>query len=347
MKTFKKLVFLLLFVLLVMIAGAFYFIKTQQNIINPLAGPILKPLLSYSFENLKKSKIPSGDITFGRKVDDNTTSYTQMFYFKVPEKPGSDNFKKVSGLANFPEKPGNYPVVVMFRGFIPDETYIPGAGSEPSAKVFAANGFITLAPDFLGFGESDKPSSDSFENRFQTYTTALALLNSLSNLNSGLAASYSGSMTADLSKIGVWGHSNGGHIALAALAISGGSYPTVLWAPVSKSFPYSIIYYTDESDDQGKVLRKTLAGFEATYDTDLFSPQLFYRWIKAPIEIHQGQSDHEVPVWWSDDLVATLKKQGNDVTYFTYPGADHNLLPDGWSSAVTTSLEFYQTKLGK
>ena len=150
-----------------------------------------------------------------------------------------------------------------------------------------------------------------------------------------------------MTKIGIWAHSNGGHIALSTLAISGVTYPTVLWAPVSTSFPYDILYYTVESDDQGKGLRKVLAQFEQTYNTDQFSPPKYYSWIKAPMEIDQGTNDHEVPVWWSDNLVATLKKNKDDVTYQTYPGADHNLLPSGWSSAVSNDISFYNQHFAK
>jgi dipeptidyl aminopeptidase/acylaminoacyl peptidase len=270
-----------------------------------------------------------------------------MFYFSVPEKPDSKVMEKVSGLMNVPKKAGIYPVIVMFRGFVPDDMYKPGIGTQPSAQVFVSHGFITLAPDFLGYGESASPSADPFENRFQTYTTALTLLASLPNLNSGLKTNYSGTISADLNKIGIWGHSNGGHIALSVLEISGLQYPTVLWAPVSASFPYSILYYTDESDDQGKALRQTLSGFEKIYDTDQFSLTNYFNWIKAPIEINQGTADQEVPVWWSDNLVDIFKKDNISVKYITYPGADHNLLPSGWSDAVSNSIDFYNQQFSK
>jgi len=250
---------------------------------------------------------------------------------------------KASGLINLPKKPGTYPIIVMLRGFVPDEQYQPGIGTEPAAKVFAKNGFITLAPDFLGFGQSASGSADPFENRFQSYTTVLSLLASLDTLNTGLTASYSGTIKIDPAKIGLWGHSNGGHIALSVLEISGVSYPTVLWAPVSKSFPYSILYYTDEADDRGKSLRKFLANFEKDYDTEQFSLLNYFTWIKAPLQIFQGEADQEVPVWWSDELAKILKKDKIDVKYFTYPGADHNLQPSGWSDAILKSMDFYQS----
>lgn len=313
----------------------------KKNIIEDL--PIPRPLLSYSFENLKETDFPPLQIRFGEVVSENNDSNSLMFYFSVPKTPGSKEMLKVSGLANIPKQEGNYPVIVMFRGFIPESSFKSGSGTQPSANVLARNGFITLAPDFLGFGESDA-SADSFEGRFQTYTTALTLLSSLSTLNDGLEEIYSGTVSADLEKIGLWGHSNGGHIALSTLAISGKDYPTVLWNPVSKSFPYSILFYTDEYDDQGKNLRKALSDFENLYDAQIFSPEKYYEWINAPVLINQGLNDEEVPHWWSDELVENLKEQGLDITYFTYPNADHNMLPSGWNSAVINTVDFYKKR---
>ena len=290
------------------------------------------PLLKYTFANLKNTSFTPSPITLGEKV----SLTSQVFYFNVPE--------KVSGLMNFPDKPGTYPVIVMFRGFIPKETYKSGAGTQPSAKVLAENGFITLAPDFLGYGQSASPSATPFEERFQTTTTALTLLASLENLNSALESTSSGQIKADLSKVGIWGHSNGGSIALSTLAVSGAIYPTVLWAPVSKSFPYSILAYTDETDDQGKYLRKALADFEKDYDTENFSPPKYFNWIKAPILINQGMTDEEVPHWWSDELVKNLKSYGVEVKYFKYSNADHNFLPSGWNQAATNTINFYREK---
>lgn len=315
----------------------------KRDIIKEKLTP--KPLLSYTFENLRKTDFPVNQISFGDVISENEDSFQQMFYFSVPQTPKNKQSLKVSGLANIPKTSGEHPVIVMFRGFVPEDIYQPGIGTQPSASQLVKNGFITLAPDFLGFGESASPSADPFEGRFQTYTTALTLLSSLTNLNTGLEKDYAGTISADLEKVGLWGHSNGGHIALSVLAISGENYPTVLWAPVSKSFPYSILYYTDEFDDQGKGLRASVADFEELYEAEQFSPEKYYKWIKAPIEINQGTSDQEVPYWWSDELVKVLKENNIDVTYFTYPGANHNLLPNGWSEAVTNTFDFYKEQL--
>lgn len=304
-----------------------------------------KPLLKYTYENLKKTKFQPYPINLGANLSEKENYVSQMFYYKIRDAvDGENREKRISGLINVPKKEGTYPIIVMMRGFVPVESYTTGIGTKRAGEVFAQNGFITLAPDFLGYGESDNPSKNSIEERFQTYTTALTLLSSLVNLNSGLDASYSGKIKADIAKVGIWGHSNGGQIALSILEITGKNYPTVLWAPVSKPFPYSILYFTDEFDDHGKALRKVVADFENDYDIELYSPTNFYSWINAPIEIHQGTADDAVPLKWSDQLVSDLIKLKKDVTYFTYPQADHNLLP-GWDEAVGRSLEFYRKYL--
>ena len=170
------------------------------------------------------------------------------------------------------------------------------------------------------------------EERFQTYTTVLTLLNSLANLPNGQSAT---------SSVGIWGHSNGGHIALAILEISKRNYPTVLWAPVSKPFPFSILFYADELSDKGKALRKLIADFENEYDVNKYSVDNYFDMINAPIEVHQGLDDQEVPYWWSDELVQILLYKNKDVEYFKYPLQNHNFNAGSWDILATRTLNFY------
>lgn len=345
-----KKIFVIGVLLIVLGSTTYYFYLTRNNPgVNPLGilnpTPIPTPLVAYSFKNLRKETFSKTQIKLGRIINEDEDSVSQMFYYKTPVKPNSKILQTVSGLANVPKTLGNYPVIVMFRGFVPDSIYEPGVGTQPSAAQLVKNGYITLAPDFLGFGESASHSADTFEGRFQTYTTALSLLSSLSNLNEGLTASYSGTITADTAKVGVWGHSNGGHIALSVLAITSAKYPTVLWAPVSKSFPYSILYYGDESDDQGKSLRWWVAQFEKIYDVYDFSPERYYKWIKAPILVNQGSADQEVPYWWTQELTSILEDNKVEVTENILSGGDHNMRPTStWNEAITATIDFYNGK---
>ncbi len=151
---------------------------------------------------------------------------------------------------------------------------------------------------------------------------------------------------ANLEKIFIWGHSNGGQIALSMLEITGKSFPTTLWAPVSKPFPYSILYYTDEYDDRGRALRKVIAGFEQDYNVDNFSIDQYLDLINAPMQIHQGLNDDAVPFEWSNELIEKLNELEKDVTYYTYPSADHNLRPN-WNTVIQRDLIFFQKHLNQ
>ena len=271
-----------------------------------------KPLLKYSFPTLRETVF----LPDGIWVD------KDKFYFWVWG-------KKVSGKINIPQGQGPFPVVIMIRGYVDREIYRPGIGTQRAAEVFAQNGYMTLAPDFLGYGESDMPPNNSLEERFLTPVTILQLIASLKNLHQ-----------INPDKIYLWAHSNGGQIALSVLEIYGRNFPAVLWAPVSKPFPYSILYYTDEYEDYGKALRKVLAAFDVQYDADEFSVHKFYNWIQAPIQIHQGMADELVPLKWSQELEQNLKKAGKEVKLYVYENADHNL-QTGWNLAVERSLNWF------
>lgn len=65
------------------------------------------------------------------------------------------------------------------------------------------------------------------------------------------------------------------------------------------------------------------------------------------MQLYQGTLDDSVPKAWSDEFVETLKNLDKDIEYTVYNGADHNLLPNGWSAAVAGSMEFYRQQFEK
>lgn len=313
------------FVVLLVISVTAFFAGWTANIlyhqpktpINPISQIKPRPLERYAIDNLSKASVEPSKIEIG----DN-----HLFSFKAEN-------KNVTGLINIPKGNGPFPVIVMFRGYVDQKQYKTGDGTRRAAEIFAKAGFITVAPDFLGFGGSDKEAENIFESRFQTYTTGLALINSIKSINQW-----------NQKDIFIWGHSNGGQIALTVLEITGASYPTVLWAPVSKPFPYSILYYTDEADDRGKLIRHELAKFEEDYDVELFSLTNYLDKIKAPMQINQGTADDAVPVKWTDQLVKILKEKEVETTYYKYPGSDHDLKP-AWNTVVARNLAFFKENL--
>ncbi len=299
-------------------------------IINPV---IPKPLEKYTMENLATSKLEEGNIQIEEVISEENDFTSYLFSLEFKPSLKDREIKKVTGQLNIPTEKGEYPIIVMFRGYVDQEIYETGIGTRKSAAVFAQNGFITIAPDFLGYAGSDIQAENIFESRFQTYTAALSILRSLNSIPGW-----------DGINIFLWGHSNGGQIALIILEITGNNYPTVLWAPVTKSFPYSILYYTDESEDKGKYIRRELAKFENLYDVELYSIDNYLEKINAPIQLHQGTSDNAVPIEWTNEFIDILNELEKEITYYTYSGANHNMVPS-WNTVVERNLVFFNKYL--
>jgi len=150
--------------------------------------------------------------------------------------------------------------------------------------------------------------------------------------------------------------------------------PTTLWAPVTAPFPYSVLFYSDESPDEGKVLRSWVSIFEQDYDAHQFSITKHLDKLIGPIQIQHGQTDESALLSWTLEFIekidqendrrnqlknqpegdlATIsaKLDSNDrnldpinIKFFEYPNTDHNLKPN-WDTAVQRDLEFFENYL--
>jgi dienelactone hydrolase len=346
MKKFLYFIIILFIVLFVALSSYYIGINTQ---LIPKSETIItkkpeKPLEKYTIENLSGYNISQGnfEITEVLEEKDKYNSYLFSLEFDPTLQGNPKNYKKTTGQINIPKEEHPVPVIIMIRGYVDQTLYQTGIGTRKAAEVFANNGYITIAPDFFGYAGSDSEASNIFETRFQTYTTILTLLQSLNQLNIPEELTDNTDHAFwDNKNIFFWGHSNGGQIALTVLEVTESNYPTTLWAPVSKSFPYSILYFTDESEDKGRLIRRELSKFEDLYDVDDFSIHKYLERIKAPIQLHQGTADGAVPVSWSDNLAKKLKSLEVDLTYYKYSGADHNMRPS-WDVVVSRDLDFFK-----
>lgn len=320
--------------LITLVGGAFfwqdYWLEKSVELISPLVKLPEKPktLEKYSFDNLRQKVFLGSEIKLEKVIKQETTYTSYLSSFK-------SEGKKVTGQINLPQKTGKLPVVVMLRGYADDQIYFTGLGTRKAAGFFAEHGFITLAPDFLGFGGSDEASADILEARFERPVTVLNLLVSVKTLPQ-----------ADPGKIFLWGHSNGGQIALSVLEILpvGRQVPTTLWAPVTKGFPESVLTFIGELDDQGLKVKRAIDEFLAIYDTKKYSVDNYFADIQAPLQLHQGLNDPLVSAEWSDQFVSKMKELGKTITYYKYPRNDHNL-SQSWDLVVARDLEFFRKNL--
>lgn len=317
--------------------------QDSGEIISPLVSltqkapePVTGEYAALTFEALSQRRFPKGEIKLGAVIRQETNYTSYVFTYQ------SDG-KTISGMANIPKenlsagrrKP--FPVIILLRGYADKEVYHVGYGTEKSANFLAENGFLTLAPDFLGYGYSDWEDQDILVARFYRPVEVLNLISSVDSLPS-----------ADSSRIGLWAHSNGGQIALSVLEITGKSYPTSLWAPVSLGFPESVLVYLGREETNNPV-KKKIDQFRQKNDPKLYSISEYWDKIYAPFIIHQGTADEMIQAQWTRDLVNNLKKRMCEVNYYEYPGENHNFnrYPKTGETLRNRDLKFFTEKLKK
>ncbi len=375
MKKFKIISFFVLICLASSIATYFYFKQpsfSSSKLLRPkkVTETEIKelPLLQYSIENLsKKEFVAKKPIKIEEIISENLEKqiYTLLFSY---ESQG----KSISGALNLKisKNATQEPVVVMIRGFVPLEEYFFGAGTQSAAAILADNGYVTLSPDFLGFGVSDGEPVNTWEARFVKVANVIDLIKTIQTFPeidlSILPNLPIKKINLDANKIGIWAHSNGGQIAVSTLEVLGSNLPTTLWAPVLAPFPYSILYFTDENADEGKEARKYLSQFEEDYDVFDFSLTKHLDRLNGPIQIQHGTNDDSALASWTEEFLikidlenktrktnnsatdssqsALTKKEEIEIDFFKYPGANHNLQPN-WNEAIEKDLLFFKKNL--
>lgn len=319
------------------------------------------PYAPYSFPQLKSHNWQSQPMVFHEILDQSPSVTSFLVSWNVIDL-SSKLPQKVTAVLNLPSGDGPFPIIILNRGYIEREGYQSGDGSRNVGLGLAQAGYITVAPDFLGYGGSDPENNDSLIARFSRPATVLQLLANLEQptlmLDPALATSSASTTITqlnpnlvrslfDTSRIGLWGHSNGGQISLSILEITGRALPTALWAPVSIPFPASILRFSDELPDWGKYLRNQLNEFSATGNQEEdFSIGYRLDDITAAILIIQGTNDDAVPLEWSEGLRDRLREATVAAQLVTYPGADHNLLPtSAWNQALLQTRQFFARQL--
>ena len=362
----KKIVFVILISLLGGILGFFLFQKLylQQSLISPLVDrTILKkelPLQAYTIKNLQKQNFPSRQpIIIKELIEEDNQIYKLLFFYHSQGKNISGALNVALPMSNLTQKQTvTAPVIIMIRGWAPKENYYTGLGTKNAAQAFAQAGFVTLAPDFLGYGQSDDDLIDNWEARFIKPINVIDLINTVNNFPEIIIPEELGLNVEKIvlqPKIAIWAHSNGGQIAITTLEILNQGIPSSLWAPVTAPFPYSIIFYSDEQDDEGKEMRQYLSIFERDYDVFDFSITKHLDSLYGPLQIHHGARDLEAPIAWSEDFIKKIEEENLkrselnekeliDYSYYRYENADHNL-QGNWQTAINRDLLFFKENL--
>ncbi|MCL1814476.1 MAG: alpha/beta fold hydrolase [Treponema sp.] len=240
-------------------------------------------------------------------------------------------------------------IVIMLRGHQPPGGYYTGKGTENPAKGYLQRGWAVISPDFFGYGASSPTPGPGQFHQFYSTINAVELYKSLEQPDFRFASAVSQAnrivLPGAFKKIVLWGHSNGGQVALHFLEIIQKPVSTVLWAPVSLAFPDSWVHYRG-SIEWAEQFKKEYppADFSLLVHLDKIAPG-------TPILLEQGDKDYAVPKAWSDALALAIAAENArreragrgkiELRYEIYANANHNLNPY-WSTVLPRDAAFWE-----
>lgn len=220
---------------------------------------------------------------------------------------------KLYGFMNVPTGKGPYPVVLVLHGYVNPATYRTLAYTTRYADAIARMGYVVLHPNYRGHPPSEGRPEGAFRVNYAIDVLNLAAIVREQSGKGPLAK-------ADGSRMGLWGHSMGGGIALRVAVVDPKIRAVVLYGAMSGDEAKNArrIYYVFSGQQRGLEELSTPASELAK-----ISPINYLSRSKAGFSVHHGTADPQVPYAWSVELCQKLKALGKPAECFSYAGAGH------------------------
>jgi dipeptidyl aminopeptidase/acylaminoacyl peptidase len=287
----------------------------------------LQPYEEYTIDYLRKRTYGGGKIEVVEKLSE--TDLFTSYSIRYP----SDGLS-IYGFMNIPKGMGPFPVIVSVHGYAPTGSYNPFLLEVDYAGFFAGNGFIVIHP-----GLRNQPPSDTGDNLLRVGMSVdvlnlIAIIKNKSSLPLELR-------NADPDRLGLWGNSLGGEIALRVLTISPDVKATVLYSPLSGNEErnsrqlYEVI--RDEQFQQDAQVPLELL--------DRISPMYYYYKITSVVQLDHGTADTTAPMSWAAETCDFLQSAGVSVECLYYKDAEHVFHGEDEEKLRQNALTFYRTHL--
>lgn len=283
--------------------------------------------------NLRAGSYPGGDFVIEQKLA-NGTNYSQAIVSYLSEG------LKIYGLLTVPLAPmpeGGWPAIMFVHGYIPPKEYST-TGNYPTYQAkLARAGFVTFKPDLRGHGKSEgEPVMAHYSEKYVVDT--LYAINYLKQYP-----------VVNPTRLGYWGHSNGGEIGLRVLVISKDIKAASLWAGVVGSYQDMFETYNAKIDflhdatSSPLIIGNGLPSANTKFWSQL-DPYTYLADISAKVELQHGTADDSVPVELSRSLKQALEKNNITPDYYEYLYDNHNI-GNNVNKAFERSIKFYKENL--
>ena len=289
--------------------------------------PVSEKYLPYTIYNLRTRSYGGGQIEV-LKVMEEKENFTR-YQMRYP----SDGLN-IYGFVNVPKGDGPFPVIIMIHGFGWSNTSTVLGGAIDVADLLADNGYLVLHPNMRGY-----PPSDDGDNLYRV-GLAVDILNLIA-LVKGQASQPGELENADPARIGLWGQSLGGGVALRVATVSEDIKAIVLYSSISADELKNAELFYGLTKDQS---------YQTEMDTPLdvmtyISPLNYFDTISASVKLSHSIDDDVVPAAWAIETCEELKANNIDVDCFYYFGADHTFFSGYETDFRNTMLAFFETKL--
>jgi dipeptidyl aminopeptidase/acylaminoacyl peptidase len=293
----------------------------------PAPTPTLAPYEQYTIDYLSKRTYGGGKIEIVKRLAESKNFIT--YTIRYP----SDGLT-IYGFMTVPKGEGPFPVIISVHGYVPaglPDSFNP---AQDFADFFADNQFIVIHPSMR-----NQPPSDSGDNLLRVGMTIdvmnlIALVKAKNDLPSELAS-------LDPARMGLWGMSLGGEIALRVLTLSPDIVATVLYSPLSGN-----------EERNSRQLYEVLQDEQFKKDAEVpmellnrISPMYYYHQIKSAVQINHGTKDTTAPISWAVETCDFLTSAGVTVQCNYYEKAGHVFVGDNTRALRQHALEFYQSYL--
>lgn len=287
-----------------------------------------------TMESMRSREYPGSDIVIEQSLEPGSNYYRYVASYL------SDGLK-IYGLLTVPyasAAEGGWPAIVFNHGFIPPDEYRTTERYVAYVNALATNGYVVFKIDYRGHGDSEGEATGGYSS--PAYT--VDVLNAVSSLQR-----FPG---VNPEKMGLWGHSMGGHLTLRSMVTVKSIKAGVIWAGVVGSYQDMMTNWRRNRPFPTPAGRLSRIGQELTdtygsWDVNpdfwaSISPIDNVADISGPIQLHHGTADGDVPLAFSESLYQAMLNAGKEVEFYTYQDNDHNI-SQAFSSAMQRTVEFY------
>lgn len=236
----------------------------------------------------------------------------------------------MTGTISIPDGSGPFPVVIVNHGHIPPERYWIGQDSGIFGDPMAAHGFISIAPNYVGYNGSG-PGDEALLTNQRIAVTEMDLIASLPSLPQ-----------ADTSRVAVVGHSQGGGVSEILMVVEPRVRAVVLHAPVSSSEAENAARL-HARDGSWPALGDPAQNGQAYAHV---SPRSYFVASGPPTLLIQGTADHTIPAEHTQATFDALQRSGVRARLTWIPGADHDLVGADLAGAVAEQEAWIRAALG-